>query len=319
MSFVYNDGPSDALLDLILGPDFCPQFNVHIDINSLAGSHRTDFLFSTNPDEVDIKDELEKVMKQGSFKSNYIIEEQRLDSNNNCVSNIVFNEVFTVSERNDDDPRTKLFKNESEAPSGENDLDQSAFSLPVNYQIPEEKGNVMWFHSTQTNMHRPTNDSLRKVGKKRRGVSILKPGLKKAATKFAQKHSMNKHVSKDHSGLKSIGGGKESKKDFSNSAKNASERMRRSELAMRRETLRSMLPHTFGVDKMGAQKVLEKAKDFCIELNNKASKVEAELRVEKKWNRFLTSRLEALQKPTHSEEANEENVSVVDSGLYILP
>merc|ERR1712025_1454725 len=116
-------------------------------------------------------------------------------------------------------------------------------------------GNVMWFDSTQTNMLRPTDD-LRKVGKKRKGVSILKPGLKKSAAMFAQKHSMNTHISKDHRGLKSVGGVKECKKDFSNSAKNASERLRRSELAMRREKLRSMLPHTFGVDRMGAQKVL---------------------------------------------------------------
>ena len=64
-------------------------------------------------------------------------------------------------------------------------------------------------------------------------------------------------------------GGCVSKEDFEKEIKNHQERIRRRDLAMQREKLRSLLPDTMDKDKIGALQVLKNAREYCLELEHK--------------------------------------------------
>jgi len=67
---------SDAFLDLILGPDFCPQFDIHIGVNTSVNSLSTDFSFYSDPLEINMEEELEKFFKPDKLESEINIDEQ---------------------------------------------------------------------------------------------------------------------------------------------------------------------------------------------------------------------------------------------------
>jgi len=58
---------ADAFLDLILGPDFCPQFDIHVGVNTSATA--TDFSFYSDPQEINMEEELEKFFKPDKLES----------------------------------------------------------------------------------------------------------------------------------------------------------------------------------------------------------------------------------------------------------
>jgi len=327
---------SDELLDHILSADFCPQFDVYIDINTSSSSYQsTDFSFSSDPLEIDIKDELEKVLLPGSSKQHFI---EQCDANNNIFSNkINSSKYWTVKEEVDGNEINSYSENMRVLGKAE-DISHSMDSVMTGLRLQTQISNrvevdgrlerILQLQPTKSHdrsvLHVSHQSSQGKVTKVRRGVSILKPKIRDSAAKVFRKKSLNtkcmmpnfEETLKSPQLKRSCVGGCVSKEDFEKEVKNHQERIRRRDLAMQREKLRNLLPNTLDKDKIGALKVLESAREYCLELQHKVAMSESQLKFEATWNKFLVRRLEGLQDLSKTEE---EEVMLDNTGVCILP
>jgi len=327
---------SDALLDHILSPDFCPQFDIHIDINTSLSSQSTDFSFNSDPLEIDIKDELEKVLLPESSRPNFI-KEEHCDVNNNKVSNKNnSSKYWAVKEEVDGNDKISYFVNQKILKVEVEDISHSMVPVMTDVQLQAQSinqvdGRLDEMLQPTTKIHDRTvihvhlQSRQGRLNKVRRGVSILKPNLRDSEAIVVRKKSLNTKcmMSNIKENLKSpqlkrssVGSGV-SKEHVEKEVKNQQERIRRRDLAMQREKLRNMLPNTGDKDKIGAHKLLENAREYCLELQHKVAMSESQIRFEATWNKFLMRRLEGLQVQSKTEA--QEEVKLDNTGVCILP
>jgi len=323
---------SDALLDHILSADFCPQFDVYIDINtSSSSSQSTDFSFNSDPLEIDIKDELEKVWIPGSSKQHFI-KEEKCDANHNKLSNkINSSKYWTVKEEVDGNDNISYSENKRMLVNAEEIshsvvpvMTGSRLQTQTSIQVDGRLERILQLQPTKSHdrsvLHISHQSRQGRVTKVRRGVSILKPKPKVVRKKSLKTKCMMPNYEETFKSpqlKRSSVGGCVSKEDFEKEIKNHQERIRRRDLAMQREKLRSLLPDTMDKDKIGALQVLKNAREYCLELEHKVAMSESQLKFEATWNKFLVRRLEGLQDLPKTEE--QEGVMLDNTGVCILP
>jgi len=147
----------------------------------------------------------------------------------------------------------------------------------------------------------PFSYASKRINKRRKGYSILKPIVNKAANNSLLKKG-NKPVVKDEFGKsKKQQGFKKYRiwppaktlkpkveESGSISRKNQQERDRRGELAGFRERLRLLMPHTKDVGKLATINILDSAKKYCLLLQSQLKQLKFDLLVEEKKRKFLT-------------------------------